>query len=45
VFGGLAVVMVVVGGLQWASTLMYPPPEGVDMLDPANLAVFDSYVQ
>ena len=45
VFAGLMVVGVVVFGLQSVSTAMYPPPEGVDLLDPANQAVFDSYVQ
>jgi len=36
VVAGILVVGIVVGGLQYATSLLYPLPEGLDPFDPAN---------
>ncbi len=36
VLAGILVIFVVVGGIQYATSLLYPLPEGLDPFDPAN---------
>jgi hypothetical protein len=44
VIAGLAVVGVMVATLQWISAGLYPLPEGVDPMDPADADAFARYL-
>ena len=44
VLAGILVVGVVVAGLQYAGLMFYPPPEGLDFLDPANAAAVAEFL-
>ena len=44
VLAGILVVGVVVAGLQYAGLVFYPPPEGLDPLDPADADAFAEYL-
>lgn len=41
---GIFVVFLVVGGLQYASSLLYPLPEGIDPFDPADAQALGEYL-
>jgi hypothetical protein len=45
VVAGILVVVVVVSALQYAGTLFYPPPEGLDPFDPASADAFTAYLE
>lgn len=44
VVAGILVVFVVVGGLQYAASLLYPLPEGLDPFDPADAEALDAHM-
>jgi hypothetical protein len=44
VVAGILVVGIVVGGLQYAGSLLYPLPEGLDPFDPADAAALGEHM-